>query len=213
MNTGVPYVIPQGRIKEKKESSFGTHKKGGFGSRPSKGEFGNRPSKGEFGNKTSKGEFGNRPSKGGFNKNSKPIKNRQTKIKRRDLVLKKYKAWIHKTYNLDGHKKLVDIHHWRPRSEVGTNDFFIVLLDPEYHINVVHGQLSPKGYINQEGERKLLETSWSLMDKWINRDEECSSIDAAFFREMLTRIKEDNFKNTLEITREFALEIYYNKGG
>ena len=191
---------PTGRLRPKKESSFGKPKDSwGFGKKPSNGSFGQTPSKGSFGKETVTLKSGRTKPKARsyFGK-------RKTKIKKYELALPSYMAWLHEENR--GSKK--DVHHWRTRSDIGRNDFFISMVDHDYHINVIHGKLSPRGFRDEYGEDNLHTESFVLFASWL-ADSSCGDFERGFFKPMLEELRVKGFENSVDIVRAYAEEYNY----
>ena len=189
----------------KKESTFGKSINGSFGKKPNNGSFGKKPNNGSFG-KTSADSFSKKqstlkPKRKNTTKKSS-IKSKPTKNKRYELVLTKYMKWLHREY------PGLDVHHWIPRSKIGRNDFFVVMLDHDYHISVVHGDISPSGYVELVGRDELIFSSCKLFIEWLKSDL-CDDFHRGFLIPMIHAIKEDS-ENAEQITKNFSLELYYN---
>ncbi len=172
--------------------------------------------------------WGKRPSKGSFGKNCtdknsnksksistttksgrvKPVRKKVKgfnrgcpKIKKFHLVLPKYMAFLHDKYR----NMSMDVHHWRTRSQIGRNDFFIAMVDHDYHINVIHGEISARGYIDLVGEDELNMNSFILFSEWLISSN-CGDYERGFFKEMLVALKNSNFKESVATVRSFAEE-------
>ena len=175
-----------------------------WGQRPSKGSFGKKPSSGDFGKpkpvmtatKAGREKPARKKAKG-FNKGS-------PKIKKFHLVLPKYMAFLHDQRRGSN----IDVHHWRTRSQIGRNDFFVVMVDHDYHINTIHGKLSARGYIELVGEDTLNHNSFISFSEWL-ADPSCDEYDRGFFKDMLIALRDSNFKDAVDTVRSFAEEYNY----
>jgi len=176
-----------------------------FGQRPSKGSFGKKPSSGSFGKPkpemtTSKS---GRPKP--VRKKAKGFKPGSPKVKKFHLVLPSYMKFLHEKFEGKG----MDAHHWRTRSDIGRNDFFVIMVDHRYHIDVIHGKLSARGYRDLVSVDSLNYDSFILFSEWLS-DSSCGDYERGFFKEMLTALKDSNFIDAVSTVRRFAEEYNYN---
>ena len=164
---------PTGRLRPKKEPTFGK--------KPSRGSFGKKPSQGSFGKTVPQVTLSSgrtKPaSRTGFGR-------RKTKIKKYELVLPGYMKFLHERDGSAGN----DVHHWITRSKIGRNDFFVDMVEHNYHINVIHGTMSPAKWVIQEGEEDLLIRSFLLFSEWL-ASSCCPDFERGFFSEMLVELR------------------------
>jgi len=100
----------------------------------------------------------------------------------------------------------VEVHHWMPRSKIMQNDFFVCCLSPEKH-REIHLKSTVQTFISEQTIEKLLEDSILLFAEWL-REEGTQHENGSRYRGMLEHIiAEPTFENALQRTRDTAEEI------
>ena len=95
----------------------------------------------------------------------------------RNLILPDYTKWLRDNYS-------GEIHHYIPRSHIGTNDFFVVMLPPADHHAIHHESgPNPRQWADARGMEDLIIQSIDMMSSWVeetNHQRREMFIDALF---------------------------------
>lgn len=126
--------------------------------------------------------------------------------KKNVLIIKEYMSFLHSISHMN-----IEVHHWKLRSEIQRNDYFICCLTPEEH-KAVHAN-GPKKFVEDRGMENLLLDSANLFAKWIQTEEAQKHKNFVEYYGMLKNIhqKPTDFEYVLECTRDCVNEIRYKR--
>ena len=128
--------------------------------------------------------------------------------KKNILVIKEYMTWLHREYGA-GVAIPMEIHHWMPRGRIGQNDYFVCCLSPEKHREIHAGSLGVNGFIEEQTLEKLLNDSFVMFRRWTESDEAKNNKNLNLYKAMVKKIGENelDYDFVLSATRKFAEEI------
>jgi len=128
--------------------------------------------------------------------------------KKNILAIKEYMTWLHREYGA-GVTIRMEVHHWMPRSRIGQNDYFVCCLSPEKHREIHAGKLGVNGFIEEQTLEKLLNDSFVMFRKWTESDDAKNNKNLNLYKSMIKEIgkNELDYDFVLSVTRKFAEEI------
>lgn len=114
----------------------------------------------------------------------------------RSLILPGYRKWLHENYS-------GEIHHYIPRSNIGTNDFFVVMLSHGEHSEIHHGSgPNPRQWAEDRGMEDLINQSGDMMFTWV---QETNHPRRELFTDALFSIHTcPTREHAIEVTRQLA---------